>query len=194
VTFLKTTVVGGIVFLVPIIILVMILGKAFGIMSQLAAPLADWIPTDTVDGIALANLLAVVAIIALCFLAGLIARSDRVSRAVEKLESNVLLSLPGYMFIKGLMGGLAGGDGETTMKPVLASFDDARQVAFEVERISGGQVVVYIPGAPDPWSGGLFVMEQERVEPLEISMTAAVKNIRTLGRGSTQMLRKSKVG
>jgi uncharacterized membrane protein len=193
VTFLKTTVVGGIMFLVPAIIAVMILGKAFGIMSRLAAPLANWIPIDTVGGIALANLLAVIAIVVVCFVAGLIARSSRVTRTVESLESKVLSSIPGYAFVKGLLEDLTGGGGEGSMIPVLARFDDARQVAFQVERIPGGEVVVYIPGAPDPWSGGLFVMEQERIEPLDLTMAAAVRNIRALGRGSSKVFCKNTV-
>ena len=73
--FLKTTLVGGLVFLVPIIVVVAILGKAFGLMAALAAPLATWIPIDSIGGVALANLLAVAAIVVLCFVAGLVARS-----------------------------------------------------------------------------------------------------------------------
>ena len=54
--FLKTTVIGGVVFLLPIIVVGMILGKAFGFMSRIAAPFAEWIPIDSVGGIALVNL------------------------------------------------------------------------------------------------------------------------------------------
>ena len=35
------------------------------------------------------------------------------------------------------------------LKPVLAQFDDAWYIAFEVERIEGGYVTVFIPGAPN---------------------------------------------
>ncbi len=55
-----------------------------------------------------------------------------------------------------------------------------------------GRVVVYVPGAPDPWSGAVFVMTADRVEPLEASMPAAVKNIRALGRGTTRLLNRTK--
>jgi uncharacterized membrane protein len=70
------------------------------------------------------------------------------------------------------------------MKPVLAKMDDASQLAFEVERLQDGRVVVYVPGAPDPWSGGVLVMTEDRIEPLPISMVAAVQNLRALGRGT----------
>jgi len=187
--FLKTTVTGGLVFLVPIIIIVVILGKAYGLMVALAAPLASWIPIDAIGGVALANLLAVAAIVVLCFAAGLVARSSAAVRAVQSLESGFLTSIPGYGFIKGMTESLTGRVGSETMKPVLAKFDDSSQVAFEIERDSDGQVIVYVPGAPDPWSGSVFVMTEDRVEPLDLSLPAAVKNIRTLGRGTTRLLR-----
>ena len=39
------------------------------------------------------------------------------------------------------------------MTPVLITLDDYEQMAFEVERTAGGKVVVYLPGAPNSWSG-----------------------------------------
>ena len=103
--FIKTTLIGGIVFLIPISICVLILGKAHKVMVRLAEPLADRVPIDTVLGVAKANLLAIIAIVLVCFLAGLLSRSRLVSRWVESLESGILYSIPGYTFIKGLAGG-----------------------------------------------------------------------------------------
>jgi uncharacterized membrane protein len=187
--FLKTTLIGGLVFLVPIMIIVVILAKAHRLMVALSAPLAKWIPIDAIGGVALANLLAVAALVVLCFVAGFVARSSAAVRAVQSLESGFLTSIPGYGIIKGMTESLTGQSGPETMKPVLARFDDASQVAFEIERDPDGRVVVYIPGAPDPWSGSVFVMTADRVEPLEASMPAAVKNIRTLGRGTSELMR-----
>ena len=186
--FLKTTLVGGMVFLVPIVVLVMILGKAYTIMAKIAAPMAEWIPVDAVGGIALANLLAIAAIVVTCFGAGIIAKSAVVSRWVGSLESNVLTSIPGYAFIKSMTGGVAGGDGDQQLTPVLARFDDAWQVAFQVEVLPDGRSVLYLPGAPDPWAGSLLVMAADRIEPLDISMGAIARNLRGLGRGSSEFL------
>ena len=36
------------------------------------------------------------------------------------------------------------------MQPVLVRFDDNSQLGFEIERLDNGQVVIYLPGAPDP--------------------------------------------
>ena len=56
--FLKTTLIGGIVFLVPVIIIVAIIGKAFEIMKKVADPLSALIPIDSVGGVVVVNLIA----------------------------------------------------------------------------------------------------------------------------------------
>ena len=73
--FITTTVIGGLLFLVPVVFLVFILSKAFGFMKVVAEPMADFIPIDSVGGVALANLIAFLAVILVCFLAGLVARN-----------------------------------------------------------------------------------------------------------------------
>ena len=74
---------------------------------------------------------------------------------------------------------------------MLVRFDDYHQVAFEVERIQDKQVVVYLPGAPDPWSGSVLVVEEGRVQHIEASMGKVVRNLRTLGRNSARLLGRS---
>ncbi len=186
--FFKTTLIGGIVFLIPITICVLILGKAHKVMVRVATPLAEWLPLDTIGGIAKANLLAVIAIAVFCFMAGLLSKSLLASRLVESLESGYLQSVPGYAFIKGLIGGVIGDAEENQLAPVLARFDDVWQVAFRVERLADSRVVLFIPGAPDPWSGSLLIMSEERIQPLDRTMSAAIRNLKTLGQGSSELL------
>ena len=186
---LKTTLIGGVLFLVPIIILVAILEHALKIMRLVSTPLARWFPVDSVAGIATADIVATLAIVVVCFLAGLMAKSEAAARAVRKLESAYLSVIPGYALIKSMTAGLGGGDDAADgLTPVLVRFDDYQQVAFEVERIHDGQVVVYLPGAPSPWSGSILVVEEARVQRIEASMSKTASNLRTLGRNSAQLL------
>jgi len=187
--FVKTTLIGGVLFLVPIIIAVVILGKAFQLMRAVAAPLANSIPTRTLSGAAMASIVSWAAIVVLCFLAGLVARSAVADRLMRSLESGFLTSLPAYGFVKGMTTSLAGRDDSETMVPVLAKFDDVAQLAFEVERDPDGRVVIYVPGAPDPFAGAVMLMSADRIERLDVKFAAALKNIRKLGRGTGELLR-----
>lgn len=187
--FVKTTVIGGIVFLVPFIVVVFILGKAFQFMRGLTQPLAAALPmVETVGGLLLVDLIAVALVLLLCFLAGLLARAAAAGRLVQSLEARVLSRVPFYHFVKGMTESVVEAESDTTMRSVLVRLDDYSQLAFEIERLAGGEVVVFLPGAPNPWSGTVCLVDAARVTPLDAPMLAAVQNIKHLGKGSSALL------
>lgn len=187
ISFLKTTVIGGAVFLVPVILIVIVLGKALSLFKRMAGPMASLLPVDTVAGITVANILSVAILALICFLAGLLARTSLASRAVENAESRFLWQIPGYAFVKGMTESLVSQDKSSAMRPVSCRLDDCWQIGFEVERMQDGRVVVYLPGAPNPWSGSLLVIDPDRVAPLNASMVEIVGALGKLGHGSSQV-------
>ena len=72
---------------------------------------------------------------------------------------------------------------------MLATFDDHQLLAMEVERLADGRVVLFLPGAPDPWSGSVVLVEPERVQPLDADIAALNRSLKRLGRGSAAVLR-----
>ncbi|MDX2494978.1 MAG: DUF502 domain-containing protein [Desulfuromusa sp.] len=191
--FIKTTIISGLIFLVPLVIVAALIGKAFDIMLLVAKPLDKLIPIASVGGIAMVNLLALLAIAVTCFIAGLIARSAPAKKVYASLD-NLLMKIPGYAFIKGFTDGISNSDdAHKSLIPVLVQFDDNAQIGFEVERSDDGNVVVYLPGAPVPWSGSVVYFHSERVERLGISVAQAFSNIRELGRGSNRLETKAQL-
>lgn len=190
--FIKTTFIGGLVFLVPIVIVFVIVGKAFQLMMLVAKPLSDWLPVDSVGGIALANVLALAAIVLSCFVFGVIARSAR-AQNINRGLNNILIAIPGYAFVKGYAESMdRSAEKAKSFIPVLARFDDYSQISFEIERTPRGNVAVYLPGAPNPWSGAVVYVEANRVEKLDMSVSEAVKNIEQLGHGSSKYIEEKK--
>ena len=106
--FLRTTIVGGVLFLVPIILAVAVIGKALEIANKIVAPLAALIPVESVGGIRAAKLLAIGAIVLFCSLAGFFAKTTLAKKIVNWLESALLLNLPGYEFMKGMAESIVG--------------------------------------------------------------------------------------
>jgi uncharacterized membrane protein len=181
--FVKTTVVGGLVFLIPLVILLAIVGKVTGLLQRLAQPLAERLPVNTVLGVVSADAVVIALLILACFLAGLLARVSFANRFVKRAETGVLWRIPGYGFVKGLTESLDRSAAASSMRPVLVRFDDYAQLAFEVDQLADGRRVIYIPSAPDPRAGSVLVMDQDRVEPVPITFVAAVGALRALGRG-----------
>ena len=102
--FTRTTLVGGILFLLPIIVVVVIVGKALAIADKIVAPLAAHLPVESAFGFETPKLLAIALVILFCFLAGFFARTALAQKAIAWLETTVLSNVPGYEFIKSVSG------------------------------------------------------------------------------------------
>jgi uncharacterized membrane protein len=94
---IKTTILGGVVFLVPLVILIAIFGKVFVFMSKIAEPISSILPVDSIAGIAVVELVTVMATLLLCFLAGLAAKSAFGARISEAVESKLLTFSPAML-------------------------------------------------------------------------------------------------
>ncbi len=189
VEFMKATVIGGIFFLIPLAVVVVVVGKLVLVMRSFAESLAPFLPVDSHIGTVVLNLLAVLVILGFCFLAGLAAQRSYAKTIVAKLETTLLAALPGYAFVKGFGDNLRRSDEiSESFLPVSVDFDDYTQLAFEIERQPQGKVALYLPSAPNPWSGTVVYVTNERVTRLPMSLNEALKNIRMLGKGSSEIV------
>lgn len=183
----RTMIIGGLIFLVPFAIALVVVGKVVGVSMRLAEPIADRMPFDAVAGIALANILAVVIILVACFLAGVAATSTFGQRLYRKLDELLLNLIPRYAFVKSMTESF-GDDAQSVLRPVMVRFDDLSQIAFEVERGPGDLVTVYLPGSPDPWSGSVAHVTSDRIDPMAADFASVIKTLRKVGKGSAAQL------
>ncbi len=188
--FVKITIIGGILFLVPVIVLVIVLGKALQLSLKLAMPLSEYIPVQNVFGLAVNNLVGLLIIAILCFLAGILARNAMLSRAVAKAETKFLWRVPGYAFVKGFTDSVGDDKLDKAMRPAILRLDDSSQLVFETEKLTNGQCVVYVPGAPNPWSGSIVIADQDRITYVPVSMAEAIKPFSMLGKGTDGLVAK----
>lgn len=187
--FLGTTLLGGVLFLLPLIVVGAVVGQVVPIVVSIAAFIGRFVPGRSPWTVALVMALAVGVCILLCFAAGFFARLSFGRRLSAWMERNLLLIFPRYAVVRDQMAGSVGGGLiSTTLEPVLVTFDDYQTIAFEVDR-SAERVALYLAGAPDPWSGQVVFVEPRRVAPLDLEFSAAVDLCKRLGRGAASALR-----
>lgn len=185
---LLTTLIGGLLFLVPLVFVFIVLREAMGIMTLVATPLGKLLPLDSVAGVGLVNILAVLLLLALCLLAGVLARSAPAQTFYRRLDGLLLELIPGYAWTKTVLKSVGGEADTEHFKPVLVSLDDQQQLAFEMERCATGQVVVFFPGAPDVRSGTVAYVSPERVQPLAINLLTVNRVMKHMGKGAAELL------
>jgi len=192
VRFVLTTIIGGLFFLVPLMFLIFMLGKAIGFMMVIAKPMADWLPVDTVGGVALANLLAILAVVLVCFFAGLVARHSMASGFVKALESKVLAKIPGYAMIKGIKSAFDSSAAQG-MRPVALQLGTAERIALEIEKLPDGRSMVYVPSAPSVWSGITQILPADQITYLDIPITSVMELTEKFGHGVDELLQSKRL-
>ena len=189
--FIKTTALGGLLFLIPVIILFAVFEKAHQLVSNLTEPISAIFTVNRIFGLAIIDLLAILLVLLICFLAGLAARTAWAKRWIAALESAFLSKVPAYDLLKRKMTTQLRFEEDADFRPVVARFDDQWQIAIEVDRIAGGYVAVYLPGSPDPWSGSVSIVTEDRITRLDTSRTATVGIFKNLGKGAGEHLTKA---
>jgi uncharacterized membrane protein len=185
---LTTTLIGGLVFLLPLIVALAVLGQGLALMAGVAKPLAALFPAQQVGGVALVSLVALLLMLLLCYGAGLLARAALGRTLSASFEDRLQALYPRYTIIKGMTQALGVDRVKSGLKTVLVSFDDHQLFAVEVERLADGRVVVFLPGAPDPWSGSVVLVSRERVAALQVEIGALHRSLKGIGRGSAALL------
>lgn len=186
--FLKATLVGGLLFLVPGVLVVIILGKAMQLAGKLARPISEHLP-HTVFGIGAGTIVAVLVLILLAFLAGLFARTKAGKRMGGRLEHSLLGGLPQYQMVKSMAEGMTQVKSSDSVTPVLVSVEDAWQIGYLLEPLENGWVAAFLPQAPTPMSGNVMYLPADRVRPLRITMVQAMAIVKRMGVGSAEALR-----
>jgi len=193
INFVKSTVVGGIFVLVPLVLLCVVLGQAATFAYEIIHPLIDWLPVRTVSTVSLAFGIAVLLVVLICFLAGLLARTAISQWFVGSLEQVILTFVPGYGLMKSMGQGWVGIRGEEPHQPVLARFDDSEQIGFVMDTLADGRQMIFLPDVPTPWSGTLVLMLPDRISPLPFTTKEAIDCLRQLGANSSKLLGKIRV-
>ena len=185
---LKTTAIGGLVFLIPLVLLVAVAGKAFNIIKVVSAPLGNLISAENFAGYAVADLLTLTVLLVVTLLAGMLARSPVFDSFYKKVDAVILQVFPGYSYIKGMTGSLSDSDAEQSLKSVAVIQDDMVVIGYEVERLTDGWVAVYLPSAPDTRSGSVAYFTDDRIVSLDADFKGIAGCLKKLGRGSKEVI------
>lgn len=124
----------------------------------------------------------------LCLLVGLLARTTAGHAVRERIERSLFERIPGYALVRSLTQRLVGEGRETAWKPALAEIEDALVPAFIIEEFGDGRYTVFVPSVPTPLAGAVYILAHERVHPLDVPFTQAIKVLSRWGQGSRELV------
>lgn len=180
----KTTLLGGVLVVLPLWVTTLLLAKALMGMLALVSPVTAQLPPD----MHLRRIAAIAIVVLTCFVAGVIVRTGPGLRAKNVLDRYLLERIPGYTLIRGLAGRLTGQAADETFAPALVELEDALVPAFVVEEHPDGRYTVFVPSVPTPAAGTVYILDRHRVHLVDVPFTKAVAVISKWGAGSRDLL------
>jgi uncharacterized membrane protein len=185
---LKATAIGGLLFLLPLIVVAMLLGHAVHLAATITQPISSLLTLDRVVGPQGERLLAIAALVAITIAAGFLARTKLGKYVGRGFERSFLVSLPMYQMAKSMAEGFSRVEGAESVNPVLVSLEDGWQIGYLLETLHNGWVAVFVPQAPTPMSGNLMYLPAARVRSVQMTMPEAMMLIKRMGIGSATVL------
>jgi uncharacterized membrane protein len=181
--FIVASLVGGLLIILPIYLSVLLLLKAMQAVARLVEPVAkllpEWFPAETI--------LSLLFVLIVCFLIGAATRTASGRAIRERIEKSLFERLPGYGLFRSLTQELAGSPEQNVWKPALAEIEEALVPAFVIEEFEDGRFTVFVPSAPMPVSGSVYILTPERVHLLEVPFASAVKSVSKWGSGFKEL-------
>ena len=182
--YLVTSILAGLIILAPIYLSVLLLLRAMQAVTSLVKPFAsllpDWVPAE--------HLLSLLLVLFLCFIIGAAVRTSSGRAARERIEKSFFERIPGYALFRSLTQQLAGSGEENVWKPCLVEIEDALVPAFIIEALDDGRFTVFVPSAPTPVSGSVYILAPERVHAVDVPFTNAIKALSRWGSGSKELV------
>ena len=185
---LKTTVIGGLFVLLPVLLLYMLLVEALQLVVALATPIADLFPKEVFAHTKTPVLIALILIVGVSFLLGLALRSAVLSRVGDWIENAVLNRLPAYTVLKRLTKGFAKEEAAAFKPGLLISTEGSKDIVYVIEDHGDGQLTVMVPWAPTAFSGSVKVVARDRVEMLDTNIGEVSKVLSLWGVGTRELL------
>jgi len=184
--FTRTTVIGGALFLLPIFVVILVLGKVLGMMVGLTEPLVSALGVTSLAGVAVSNIITILGVLVLAFIAGVFARTETGQAALAWIREGVAATIPQFSLIQDVARKV-GSDEEVSDMPVVLVPTDAGWALGLLLEQEGDWHAVFLPGAPQMSSGSVAYAHTDEIHRTNVTLTQLWSLLRARGKGSTQI-------
>lgn len=188
--FLKTTLLGALLVVVPVGIVGFALWQVVRLVQRVLLPVIEMLPFDSTVIRVLVIAGALLAVILLCYLTGVAVRTRWGALLRGWIERKMLEKIPGYSIIRSLAHQYLGHEEERQFRPVMVDLHDdgTKAIGFEIEVLGDGTVAVFLPSVPAATIGQVRIVPEERLESLRASMHATLEAVTMFGVGSAKLV------
>lgn len=188
--FIKTTVLGGVVILLPVLLTFFFLRWLFNFITGLINPLTKLVVETAEMQKFLADLLVVVIIVGICFFVGLLVKTKLGKYLHRQFEKRILKVMPGYTLFRNTIKQFLGQEKTPFSRAALvqAFGNSTLMTGFVTDEHPDGRYTVFVPSALNPTTGLILHLEKEYVHIVDVSVEDTMRSIISCGAGSGKLL------
>ncbi len=182
--FLLTTLIGGLLVLLPIGLFYLLVKFIFDLAATVIKPIANLITIEGMDNNYILQGIAFLIIIAACFFVGLFVRTRSGSQLYSYFEQRSLAKLPFYNTIKETVQQLLSNRDKSFSQVVIADVMQTKMTGFVTHKHDNGYYTVFVPTAPNPTNGYIFHLRSDQLEFIDVKAEDAMRTIIGVGTGA----------
>lgn len=193
--FFRQSFIGGVLVLLPLVILGFFFHWAFNFITDLIQPITDALNTRFAMPELIADLIALILLLVTCFIIGTLVSTGVGKWLHDRFDKYLSKLAPGYRLIKEIIGQFMGdpesspfGRGEVVRVKLFGEDCPTTVTAIVTGRHADGTVTIFMPTGPNPTSGNIYHLPQNLVEEIpHASVEAMMKSIIACGAGSEKL-------
>ena len=190
--FFKTTLFGGIVVILPVVIISFFIRWLFKIITDLIQPLTNYaLATYHIPEI-VADSLVIALIILVCFFVGVVVQTT-IGNYLHRIFDDILIRLaPGYRMVKEVVVQIFGQsedspflNGQVARVRLFGDQCPTEVTALITDHHADGTYTIFMPTGPNPTSGNIYHVQPSQVTLCpEIPLDSAMRTVIACGAGS----------
>ncbi|PCK09826.1 MAG: hypothetical protein COA42_01875 [Alteromonadaceae bacterium] len=195
--FVKTSIIGGILVLLPVVILIAAFNWVFRLITNWIQPITNLVIRNNGMPELIGDVLVVVLISLICFFVGSLLSTSLGKWLHKHFDSYLIQLAPGYKLIKEIVGQFFGdsstspfSNGEVAKVNIFGGNSKTSVTALVTSRHPDGSFTVFVPTGPNPTSGNMYHVLAEQVELFpELAVEDMMRTIIACGAGSAVLFK-----
>jgi len=197
--FIKRSLIGGVLVILPIAILVFFFRWIFRLVTDLLKPASNILIQTWELPMLAADLLAIVIILLICFFVGTIVSTSLGKWIHDRFDRYLARLAPGYRMVKEIVTQFLGDKGESAMSKgqvararIFGPEIETSVTALVTSKHADGTYTLFVPTGPNPTSGFIYHLPAQQVDLYpDIKVDSALRTVISCGVGSDELFRKS---
>lgn len=190
--FLKTTILGGVIVILPIVLTFFFLRWLFNFTTGLIEPVTRMLMEQSKIQKFFADFIVIAIIVLICFLIGLVVKTRFGRFLFVTVEDKILEIAPGYNLFKETIKQLLGRDrapfSTVALVQVFGPASNTMMTGFVTDEHPDGYYTVFIPSALTPTSGLVYHVEKQYVHIVDATVEETMRTVISCGMGAQKLL------